>query len=878
MTYSDFKSFKVKNDFDLVNFNISENIRNKKYLENIKKYYIDSQKLIQFVAAKVGQNLYINSQNESNNILLEYSRTVSYRYFDLIKAFCKEKFNNPEEALRFFISFYICEEDENGIKNFGNLGSNPLAWINLLEKKRNNLSTNESEFRNRLYFVYKIRDFINLFFKHLNLENRLKNQPKKICFDKNYFDNNYNFERINRGKSIKEYWEFEKEIYEINIFEINKHLLNWKLDKNFIKYLFNRLNDDKNLDGLTPKYNPIVYQFGEAARQNYALRTNSRSEKQYKENEEKIWKDYNTKDSNNKWKISYNEAKKRSDENKYIFETTQKINNYKKNEYILPSYNDIYISDYKYKSPFMVFDTKLSDKEIFALLGELPSTFKSTINPNNFNQINYNMRNYAYNPGAIYYFYKEKIDQSKHPFAYQFYNLSKENHLPVVSGISGSMDLSLTMASLVGLGLKNGKTDLNYLQTIKLVYVVWMGLGYDHTLHEMLYSSKSFGLEYKPGPNIAKYIYPNDPKFIEEIEKEMKKFSYLLPNIYCAWFDAIRKDSDTLNNHVKNTIKIIAKCEALGRLLRNDNYYYQNDIYKELIGLKNPNEGIFGKNVPNPINSSRDIIYNPQTKKEEYRYLPIDRNTNKDRKFTKKLSTTLIRPDGNINFYNGIEATPVGFIHNIYKVNNKNWKYVFKSNASTNLKWWVKPLSKTCKEKSKLYIEIDKLRKVLLNNSKNHIGLNDYNELLVGLSKESFCGMFAPERSDTHIISLISAYILVKNILNIHFIPTFIFNKRYCIDLLSKKRPIISVLTFEEAISVIQREKEKNTKEFKYLNYCMYNNLADEYLKIKNEVYIERIKSILITLFVNENDRKYLEEFYISELNNSYKNGIAISF
>ena len=58
-----------------------------------------------------------------------------------------------------------------------------------------------------------------------------------------------------------------------------------------------------------------------------------------------------------------------------------------------------------------------------------------------------------------------------------------------------------------------------------------------------------------------------------------------------------------------------------------------------------------------------------------------------------KLSTTLIRPDGNTTFYGDI-TNPIGFIHNMFQVHNKNWKYVFKSNAFTNSKWWVGNLKK----------------------------------------------------------------------------------------------------------------------------------------------------------------------------------------
>ena len=870
MSYSDFKNFKVINDFDAINLNISEGNRNKEILEKIKQYYIDSHKLIQFLAAKVGQDLYINNSVKNKNILLEYTRVLSTRYYELMKAFCKDKFNNSEEALNFLISFYICEEDEDSIKNFGNLGSNIRAWINLMERKGNSSSSNESEFRNRLYFVYKIRMFVSYFFKHLDLNNSINNKSKYHCNDKNYFDNNLRYNKYITDYGYISYQSFEKEIYKTNIRDINKFLINWKIDPKFISYMLNRLNDDKNLDQLTPKNNLLVFQFGEAARQNWAIRTLSRSEAEYKEIEKQIWKEYNTKDQyTNSWKISYEEAKRRSDENKAIYEATKKSLELKKSDYFMPSYNDVYKGESQYKSPKMVFNTKLSDQEIFSLLGELPNIFNSKSKSYNFNQLNHDNRNYAYKPGAVYYFYKEQVDREKFPFAYEFLQKSKENYLPIVSGISGSMDLSLTMAGLVGLGLKNGKTDFKYLQTIKLVYVVWMGLGYDHTLHEMLYSAKSFGLEYKPGPNIASYIYPNDPNFILCLKNEMKKYSYLLPNEYYGWFDSIRKNSNPLNKQIDSTLKLIANCNALGRLLRNDNYYYQTDVYKESIALYDPNQGVFGVNVPVPTNRSRSIVFNPQTKKQENRVAPLMRNTDTNRKYTKKLSTTLIRPDGNINFFDGVYDTPVGFIHNANLVNNKDWKYVFNQNGYTNYKWWVGNENANNRDfrKSIPAISINKLKKHLLVKSKNFESASDYNEVLVGLSKESFCGMFAPKNDDTHIMSLISAYVITKNNLNIHFTPTFIFDKRKTKSFIKRKyNPIVNVLTFETAISVVQREKEKNSKEFYFLNYCLFNNLSEQYLKAPNNVYMDRIKDVFLKLFVSESDKKYIEDGYHNEL------------
>lgn len=107
-------------------------------------------------------------------------------------------------------------------------------------------------------------------------------------------------------------------------------------------------------------------------------------------------------------------------------------------------------------------------------------------------------------------------DSIDDPYAKQYVKQVKALDLPVWAGISGTLDQSTTMAGLVGLGtdLDKDARELE-LHLIKLAYLAFMLPGRDHSVHEILQSSKTFGLPYVAGPGYWRYIFPYDQGYVQ---------------------------------------------------------------------------------------------------------------------------------------------------------------------------------------------------------------------------------------------------------------------------------------------------------------------------------------------------------------------------
>ena len=91
-------------------------------------------------------------------------------------------------------------------------------------------------------------------------------------------------------------------------------------------------------------------------------------------------------------------------------------------------------------------------------------------------------------------------------FAKKYIKIVKDLKIPTSAGISGTLDQSTAMASLVGLGI--GVNREEELEQIKLAYLAFMIPNDDHSVHEIMQSTKSYGLAYLPGVGFEQYIYP----------------------------------------------------------------------------------------------------------------------------------------------------------------------------------------------------------------------------------------------------------------------------------------------------------------------------------------------------------------------------------
>ncbi|MCS5710068.1 hypothetical protein [Candidatus Berkiella aquae] len=131
--------------------------------------------------------------------------------------------------------------------------------------------------------------------------------------------------------------------------------------------------------------------------------------------------------------------------------------------------------------------------------------------------------------------FKDKPESEMGQRAKEYLKQVHAFNLPVYAGISGTLDQSTAMAGLVGLGiddeLKRRELELH---TIKMAYLAFMLPGRDHSVHEIMQSSTTYGLDYVPGPGYEKYVYPVDPYVVQELEHQQQLRGSHLPDYYLS--------------------------------------------------------------------------------------------------------------------------------------------------------------------------------------------------------------------------------------------------------------------------------------------------------------------------------------------------------
>lgn len=127
-------------------------------------------------------------------------------------------------------------------------------------------------------------------------------------------------------------------------------------------------------------------------------------------------------------------------------------------------------------------------------------------------------------------------DQKSISQAQAYIDQIKKYEIPVYAGISGTLDQSTAMAGLVGLATsKNEDERKRQMETIKLAYLAFMLPGRDHSAHEILQSSKTYGLDYIAGPGYQNFIYgPDNQHITQRIREEQQKRGTDLPDYFLS--------------------------------------------------------------------------------------------------------------------------------------------------------------------------------------------------------------------------------------------------------------------------------------------------------------------------------------------------------
>jgi serine/threonine protein kinase len=167
--------------------------------------------------------------------------------------------------------------------------------------------------------------------------------------------------------------------------------------------------------------------------------------------------------------------------------------------------------------------SKLSDREYFNQMGELSY---QRGDPRSERQVNFGT-------GAAIYDLFPSTNSMSDP-TQTYLNNVNELGIPVCAGISGTLDQSTAMAGLVGLGTSADKWQKEYeLESIRLAYLAFMLPGSDHTAHEILQSSKTYGLSYVAGPGYEQFIYPRDSANVQmQLEILQKRRGSALPGYF----------------------------------------------------------------------------------------------------------------------------------------------------------------------------------------------------------------------------------------------------------------------------------------------------------------------------------------------------------
>ena len=165
-------------------------------------------------------------------------------------------------------------------------------------------------------------------------------------------------------------------------------------------------------------------------------------------------------------------------------------------------------------------------------------------------QVKFNSGATAFRLKELHELPAETPDDLRIGFAKKYIEMVKELKLPTAAGISGTLDQSTTMAGLVGIGVGDHKEK--ELEQIKLSYLAFMVPNTDHSVHEIMQSTKTFGLDYIPGPGFETYIYPSGgASFIKQLTEAQAKRNYQLPSYYLS-----REHAEKIAEQQKNYRKI----------------------------------------------------------------------------------------------------------------------------------------------------------------------------------------------------------------------------------------------------------------------------------------------------------------------------------
>lgn len=112
--------------------------------------------------------------------------------------------------------------------------------------------------------------------------------------------------------------------------------------------------------------------------------------------------------------------------------------------------------------------------------------------------------------------------------ASRYLEVASKVKVPLLVGVSGTTDKILTQIMFLGF------TTKEELYKGRLALLGHLINTKSHSSHEVLFSSKSFGLLYEPGPRGYETVFPMDLHFTKRLQQKQRERGYELPDYYLS--------------------------------------------------------------------------------------------------------------------------------------------------------------------------------------------------------------------------------------------------------------------------------------------------------------------------------------------------------
>lgn len=183
------------------------------------------------------------------------------------------------------------------------------------------------------------------------------------------------------------------------------------------------------------------------------------------------------------------------------------------------------------------FNFKLSNRELMNQIGEIKWDT---------HDINRGFKIVNFATGASAYQLEVDFLNVQNPAVRRYVEIVQQLKLPVVSGISGTLDHAISMAGLLGIGVSEDlKTRQEELELMRAAYIAFMVPSDDHSVHEVMQSAASYYLPYTAGPGYQKQIFPQEgEKFLDKLQAMQEAQGMKLPEYYlsCEFMEILIKE------------------------------------------------------------------------------------------------------------------------------------------------------------------------------------------------------------------------------------------------------------------------------------------------------------------------------------------------